>query len=161
MRLDAMTNDLLELAELYVTDRRFDEALRLFDPEAVKKLGAVEALPKEPAREREQVNILCGLGRGVVLAYQDRPEESNAEFLRVVTDYPPPAKKDAQPPKPRPKDARPGTRGLLEQFFARTVAGANWKRAVGEALDRNEKNLGDKLPDELKRLRMLPAKGRA
>jgi hypothetical protein len=152
VRLDVMFNDLLELAELYVKDRRLDEALRLFDPEAVRKLGPVEAAAKDPAREREQVNILCGLGKGMVLAYQDRAEESNAEFLRMVKTYPPP-KKDSVPPK------GPRFGGQLEQFFARTVAGPNWKRAVGEALDRNEKNLGGKLPDELRRLRLLPGRG--
>src|SRR5262249_27584747 len=160
---EVVVDDLLDLAELLIKDRRFDEALKLFDPEAVKKLGAVQALPKEPAREREQVNILCGLGRGIVLAYQDRAEESNSEFLKLVTTYPP--RKDAVIPK---KDAPKGPRagGQLELFFARTagganVAGANWKRAVGEASDRNEKNLGGKLPDELKRLRLLPSKGKA
>jgi hypothetical protein len=124
----------------------------LFDPEAVRKLGPVEALGKEP-RERDHVAVLCGLGRAIVLAYEDRADESNAEFLKVVTTFPPPPKKDVVP---KAKDLR---RGVLEQFFARSVPGANWKRAVGEALDRNEKNLGGKLPDELKRLRMLPAKG--
>lgn len=156
IRFEVVLDDLLDLAELYVKDRRFDEALKLFDLESVRKLGAVQALPKEPAREREQVKILCGLGRGIVLAYQDKADESNAEFSKVVNDYPPP-KKD--PPLPKAKDLRPGNRGQLEQFFARPAVGANWKRAVGEALDRNDKNLGGKLPDDLKRLRMLPAKG--
>jgi len=153
IRLDIMSDDLRDLAELYLKDRRFDEALKLFDPEAVRKLGAVQALAKEPAREREQVTILCGLGRAVVLAYEDKAEESNAELLKLVKAYPPP-KKDS----PLPKGPRFG--GQLEQFFARTVAGPRWKRAVGEALDRNEKNLGGKLPDELKRLRLLTAKGK-
>jgi serine/threonine-protein kinase len=153
IRLDVMTDDLLELAELYIKDRRFDEALKLFDPESVRKLGAIEGLPKEAAREREQIPIICGLGKGIVLAYQDKAEESNIEFVKVVKAYPPP-KKDVLP-----KGTRGG--GQLEVFFARPAAGANWKRAVGEALDRNEKNVGGKLPDELKRLRLLPANGKA
>ena len=153
IRLDIMSDDLRDLAELYLKDRRFDEALKLFDPEAVRKLGAVQALAKEPAREREQVTILCGLGRAVVLAYEDKAEESNAELLKLVKAYPPPKKDSAVP-----KGQRSG--GQLEQFFTRTEAGTHWKRAVGEALDRNEKNLGGKLPDELKRLRLLPAKGK-
>jgi serine/threonine-protein kinase len=152
IRLDVMTDDLLELAELYVKDRRFDEALKLFDPESVRKLGAIEGLPKEAARERGLIPIVCGLGKGIVLAYHDKAEESNAEFVEVVKANPPP-KKDVLPKGPRGG-------GQLEVFFARTVAGANWKRAVGEALDRNEKNVGGKLPDELKRLRLLPAKGK-
>jgi eukaryotic-like serine/threonine-protein kinase len=153
IRPEIATDDLLELAELYIKDRRFDEALKLFDLDAVRKLGAFEVTSKTPVRDAEQVNILCGLGKGIVLAYQDRTDESNAEFLKTLKAYPgTPLKKDLVPPK-----VRPGTMGLLEQFFSRSTSGAHWKRSVGEALDRNEKNLG-KLPDEMKRLRMLPAK---
>jgi hypothetical protein len=47
---------------------------------------------------------------------------------------------------------------VLEQFFYKATSGPNWKRAVGDAVERNAKNLGDKMPDELKRLRLLPAK---
>jgi eukaryotic-like serine/threonine-protein kinase len=157
-----VVDDLLELADLRIKDRRFDEAMRLFDPEVVRKLAPVEAEPKEP-RDREQVNILCGLGRGIVLAYQDRPDESNAEFRKVIETYPPSTLRKDMPKKDpvMPKGPRIAPAGLLEQFFARSVAGANWKRAVGEALDRNEKNLGGQLPDDLKRLRMLPAKSPA
>ncbi|HJZ58930.1 MAG TPA: hypothetical protein VKE74_28560, partial [Gemmataceae bacterium] len=97
------------------------------------------------------------LGRGIVLSHQDKPEESNREFLRLVQTYLPvkdvSAKAKDVPPKKQPN------RGQLEQFFFRNTGGANWKRAVGEALDRNAKNLGAKMPNELKRLRMLPAKG--
>src|SRR5205085_8839527 len=130
---------------LYIKDRRFTAAMKLFDPEAVKKLGAVLTLPKDAAREREQVSVLCGLGKGVVLAYQDRAEESNAEFRKVVEAYPPPLNKKDPLVPPKKADIRPVNRGLLDQFFARSVAGANWKRAVGEALDRNEQNLGGQL----------------
>jgi serine/threonine-protein kinase len=159
IRLDVVYDDLLDLAEIYVKDRRFDEAFKLFDLDAVRKLPAVESAGKEPP----QVNVLCGLGKGIVFAYMDRAEESNAEFRKVVEAYPPALivpKKD--PVKPGKDPVRPGAgRGVLEQFFARGVVGANWKRAVGEALDRNEKNLGGKLPDDLKRLRILPGKGPA
>jgi serine/threonine-protein kinase len=152
---EAVVDELLELAELYVADRRLEEALRLFDPEAVRGIGAFQVAGKEPMLTRERPAIVSGLGRGVVLAHMDRAEESNAEFLRVARTYPPPLKKD----EVLPKVPRPGSRGLLEQFFARPEAGPHWKRAVGEALDRNEKNLGARVPDELRRLRMLPGKG--
>jgi predicted Ser/Thr protein kinase len=150
---DRVVNDLLELAELYIEERRLDEALRLFDPEAVRRTGAFRAIGKELARDREQLVILSGLGRGVVLAQQDKAEESNAEFLKLVRNYPPPK---ADLPAPKQKG---GLKGQLEAFFNRPIAGLHWRRAVGEALDRNEKNLGGKAPDELRRLRVLPAKG--
>jgi serine/threonine-protein kinase len=162
IRLDVLSDDLLDLAELYVKDRRFDDALKLFDLDTVRKLPAVEAAAKDPARPQDQVSIICGLGRGIVLADMDRADDSNAEFRKVMEAYPPAIvtpKKDSVRPAKDP--VRPGTRGLLEQFFTRGVAGANWKRAVGEALDRNEKNLGGRLPDDLKRLRILPSKGKA
>ncbi|HEX3150230.1 MAG TPA: serine/threonine-protein kinase [Gemmataceae bacterium] len=154
LRVDAVADDLLELAELYIKDRRFDDALKLFDADAVRKLGAFDSTAKSTGRDAELVNIISGLGKGIVLAYQDRADDSIAEFLKVMRAYPPtPLKKDVIPPK-----VRPAALGLLEQFFSHTTTGANWKRLVGEALDRDEKNLG-KLPDEMKRLRLLPAKG--
>jgi eukaryotic-like serine/threonine-protein kinase len=139
---DRVVNDLLDLTELYVEERRLEEALKLFDPVALQKLGALRT-----GKEGPQLAILSGLGRGVVLAHQDRPEESIAEFQKVVGKYPPKAK------LPNP--------GRLEAFFNRPIAGLHWRRAVGEALDRDEKNLGGKVPDELRRLRLLPAKGPA
>jgi serine/threonine-protein kinase len=157
---EVAADDLLELAVLYLKDRRFDEALKLFDPDWVTKLEPFQVTGKGPTpRDREQIHIVCGLGKAIVLAYQDRAAESVEEFRKLVTTYPPPLKKDLVVPKKEPavpKGPRAGLTGVLEQFFTRSGA---WKRAVGEALDRDEKNLGGKLPDELKRLRMLPAKG--
>jgi serine/threonine-protein kinase len=153
VRPDVVIDDLLELAELMIDDRRFEEAYKLFDLEAVRKLGAFDTMLKGE-REREQLSILVSLGKGIVLAYQDRADDSNSEFLKVVRTYPPPLpkdKKDAIPPKVN--------RGQLELFFNRTNAGASWKRSVGEALERNGRNLRGAMPDELKRLRMLPIKG--
>ena len=154
---ERVANDLLELAELYIVERRWDEALRLFDLEAVRKVAAFRPTGKEVARDREQLAVLSGLGKGIVLAYQDKADESNAEFLRIVKSYPPLLKKEESvPPKLRPDPK--GSRGVLEQFFNKATSGPNWKRAVGDAVERNAKNLGDKMPDELKRLRLLPAK---
>jgi eukaryotic-like serine/threonine-protein kinase len=152
---DRVVNELLELAELYIEERRSDEALRLFDPDAIRRLGALRATGKELPRDRDQLAILSAVGRAVVLAQQDKAEQSNEEFMKLVRAYPPPAKADVPPPK-----AKLGGRGgQLEVFFNRPIAGLHWRRAVGEALDRNEKNLGGKVPDELRRFRVLPAKG--
>jgi len=159
-KVEVAANDLLELAELYIDERRFEDALKLFDRDSVARLGAFEMLGKDSLRDREQLNILSGLGKGVVLAYWDRPDESNAEFVKIAKAYPPPLKKeDAVPPKLRPDPK--GTRGQLEQFFNKNISGPNWKRAVGDAIERNAKTLTDKpVPDELRRMRLLPSKGR-
>ena len=154
VRIEVALDDLLELSEIYIGEHKFDDALKLFDLEALRKLGALELSTKE-IRDREQIPILSGLGKAVVLAYQDRADDSNAEFLRIVKTHPPLLKVD---PMPRPKDVKSLARGQLEVFFNRPVAGVNWKRAVGEAIDRNAKNLNAKVPDDLKRLLILPAK---
>jgi hypothetical protein len=156
VRPEVAMDDLLELAELYINDRRFDDAHKLFDPEYVRKLAALEVPGKEFTKDRnDQIAILCGLGKGIVFAYQDKAEESNAEFLKLVRAYPP--LKGDPPVPPKAKSPLRGTQ--IEQFFNRTNAGANWKRAVGEALERNARNLEGAIPEELKRLRMLPIKG--
>jgi eukaryotic-like serine/threonine-protein kinase len=162
VRPEVAIDDLLELAELYIADRKFDEAAKLFDMESIRKFAALEATGKETLQNREQMTIMCGLGKGIVLSYQDRADDSNAEFVKLVKNNPPPLKKDDGPPKSKKDDIiakKAGNRGQLETFFNRTNASANWKRAVGEAIERNSKNLDGKMPDELKRLRMLPAKG--
>ncbi len=147
-----VVDDLLELAQLLIADQRSDEALKLFDLDALKKLGAFDLSGRDAIREREQRNILSFLGHGVVLAYQDRADESNLEFLKAIKAYPPPGKSGEFIPK------KAGNRGQLEQFFNRTKAGPDWKRAVGEALERNAKNLDGKMPDQLRRLRAIPIK---
>jgi serine/threonine-protein kinase len=144
---DRVLNDLLDLTELYIEERRLDEALKLFDLAALQKLGALKT-----GKEGPQLAILSGLGRGVVLAHQDKSDESIAEFQRVVGKFQP----KADSPAPKAKAPNPGR---LEGFFNRPVAGLHWRRAVGEALDRDERNLGGKIPDDLRRLRLLPAKG--
>ena len=154
IRLEVALDDLLELSELYIGDRKFDVALKLFDLDSLRKLGALELSLRE-VRDREQLPIVSGLGKAIVLAYMDRADDSNAEFMRIVKGYPPVLKSD---PATRPKDLRPMARGQLEFFFNRPVAGVNWKRAVGEAIDRNAKNLNAKVPDDLKRLLILPPK---
>jgi serine/threonine-protein kinase len=146
-------DDLLELADLLIADKRSDEALKLFDADALSKLGAFQVPAKDTRKDPYQLPMLSGLGKGYVLAFQDKADDSNAEFLKIVEAYLGPLKKDDGIP---PKKA--GPRGQLEQFFSQTTAGLNWKRAVGEALERNAKNLDGNLPDRLKRLRMLPAK---
>jgi hypothetical protein len=146
-------HDLLALAQLLILDQRSEEAKKLFDRDSIARLGTFALAGKETKRDQDLIDIVSGLGTGIVLAYQDRAEESNAQFKAVMQAHASPGKK--VDPKLRPPKG-----GQLEQFFVREVFGPKWKRAVGEALERNAKNLDGKIPDDLRRLRMLPVKGR-
>ncbi len=155
VKVEVATDALLELALIMVKERRFDEAAKLFELDGIRKLGAFEIGVKEPARYRDQFQIMAGAGKAVVLAWQDMPEASNEEFLKLLGEFPPVTKLDKPEAKLKPNVVR----GQLELFFVRNTAGPTWRKAVNEALDRNAKNLGGKLPDGLNRLRFIPAKG--
>jgi eukaryotic-like serine/threonine-protein kinase len=154
-KVEVAMDELLELALLYVRDRRYDDAYKLFEPETLGKYAAFGTVAKEPARYREHLTIVGLLGRGIALSYLDRPEASNDEFLKLVRDYPPILSKIDKGVEPK----KAMNRGQLESFFNRPDGGVKWKKALGDALDRNSKNLPGKMPDALTRLRLLPAKG--
>jgi serine/threonine protein kinase len=154
IRLEVATDAILELALLQIKDGRSEEALKLFDVDTARRYGAFTV---DASVRRDQLTILCGLGKGIVLAYQDKAEESNQEFSKLLREYPAP---NLRPDKIDMKAKGAAiNRGVLETFFLRPSAGVSWKRAIGEALDRNSRNLGSKLP-ELDRLRTLPTRAR-
>ncbi|MGL6094972.1 MAG: serine/threonine-protein kinase [Fimbriiglobus sp.] len=115
----------VELGLLYVRDRRFDEAEKVF---------------REMDQDRPGPKFLLGpavvagrLGQAIVLAYRDKPKESNELFERTVTG----------PPRPTPL--------VVNKFL---VDHPDFAQAVAEALTRNAENLGlPKLPDRLEWLR--------
>jgi eukaryotic-like serine/threonine-protein kinase len=139
---------ILELADLVIRGRRFDDAMRLFDGDLARRFPAFEPVGKDPPLHRQHLNVAIRLGRGIVFAHRDKAGESNEEFLATLT----------LPVLPKDKK-----KGLIltpaDEFFFRTPAGPEWKRAVGEALDRNAKNLGGPMPPELHRLRLPPVRG--
>lgn len=155
VKVEVATDALIELGMIYLNDHRLDEAAKLFDAETIKKLGAFEIAQKEPTRYRDLLNIMSVAGKAIVLAWKDAAEESNKEFVKLVNEYPPMLKLE----KLEPKIKLPMNRGQLEAFFVRNTAGPAWRRAVNEALDRNTKNLHGKMPEQLNRLRFIPAKG--
>ena len=145
----------MEGAVVWWRDHRHDDAAKRFGPEALRKQGAFEIGVKAPARYRDEFQIMAGAGKAVVLSWQDMPEASNDEFLKLLREFPP----ALRPDKPDPKAKANVNRGQVEMFFVRNTAGPAWRKAVNDALDRNAKNLGGKSPDGLSRLRLLPAKG--
>ena len=139
---------ILELAELLIRGRRLDDAMRLFETDLARRFPAFEPVGKELPIYRQHLNVAGRLGRGIVLAHRDQAEESNKEFQAA-----------AAPPVPKDKAPKKAYLAQADEFFYRTPAGPEWKRAVGEALDRNAKNLEGPLPPELSRLRLPPVRG--
>jgi len=151
------TNALLELALLYhrqdQADKatQSDEALKkppngkaydLFEIENLRKWPALVEAQKffKPANNREYFNLIGGLGKGIVLSLRDLPDESNAEFRKVLT-----------PPFTKVKATNP-----VDLFLWKYD---RWKRAVADALERNARNLSvAKLEDPLNRYRAYSSK---
>lgn len=155
VKVEIATDALIELAMMLLREHRSDEAMKLFEPEALRKHGAFEIGIREPVRYKDQFQIMSLAGRAVVLAWQDMADASNEEFLKLLKEYPAVLKFEKPDPKAKPNL----NRGQLEAFFVRNTAGPAWRKAVNEALDRNTKNTGGKMPEALNRLRFMPAKG--
>jgi serine/threonine-protein kinase len=148
-----VTNAMLEFAMVGVrgamseksTDlkkKRFDETLHLFDPKTLRERPALVEAQKFFAPAGQYFSIMSGLGRGIVLSFQDRCEESNAEFKKIMTP-----KTDV-----KLKQGRTPIDAFLWKYD-------RWKRLVADALDRNAKNMGvAQLEDPLNRYRMYSPK---
>jgi serine/threonine-protein kinase len=119
----------LELALIYVKERRLDEAETVFK---VLESERPERLP--PAKEAAVPAVMAGrLGQAIVLAYRDRAKESNEHFERAL--YGPPRVPAL----------------AIDRFL---LAHPDLAQAVGAALDRNAENLNvPRLPDRLEWLR--------
>ncbi|MEZ6139121.1 MAG: serine/threonine-protein kinase [Zavarzinella sp.] len=145
IRSETAVDALMELALWYIHDGRTNEAMQLFDPQVLAGYGFTQNLPA--ARKQSTAKMISGLGKAVVLAHQDKSAESNAEFSRLVADFMVPKAKVT----PNPKTGARGS--VLEQFLLRQTDSPTWKRAVYDALSRNEINLNSQLPVELRRLK--------
>jgi len=147
------TNAMLELAMVGIrgaiseksTDlkkKRFDETLHLFDAKSLRERPALLEAQKSFVPTGQYFSIMCALGRGIVLSYQDRYEESNAEFKKIMT--------------PKTDVKLKLGRTPIEAFLWKYD---RWKRLVADALDRNMKNMGvDQLDEPLNRYRMYSPK---
>ena len=119
---------ILDLAMLYMQERRFDDALALFKspPKEVKE-GSL-------AKIGGQFGLLSRLGEAVVLSREDKAEASNRIFMQALVERP--AAKGAKQPK--------GTRPFVDRFLWDHPV---WRKAVADALTRNARNLPDKPMD--------------
>jgi len=135
------TNALLELTMLYLHEKRPDDALALYDSDHLRKRAALaEAQKSFPPTQ--YFSLLNSLGRGIVLAYRDQPNESNFEFKKQMVQ--------AVPLKSK------ASRQAVDTFLWKYDP---WKRMVADSLERNVKNLGiPRLDDQLNRYRSYSSK---
>jgi serine/threonine-protein kinase len=120
----------LQLALLYLRERRYDEAEAVFQEiESAKLPGLPADLPTLPA-------MVSKMGKGIVLAWKDKPQDSVKLFEEAVAKLP-----------------LALYRKRVEPFLFENI---DFSQAVSEALNRNAENLaaaGQKLPAKLEWLR--------
>ena len=144
------TNALLDLTMLYIRDRRFDRekpfdtAYELYEVEKLRKHPALID-PLKKGQNTQYFTMLSVLGKGIVLAHEDRATDSNDAFKKVLVMLP-------TLPPPKDKKSRLAVDNFLWKF-------ERWKRAVADSLERNAKNLNvSKLDEPLNRYRMYSSK---
>ena len=120
----------MQLALLYVRERRYDEADTVFQElESLRLPGAPADFLKLPA-------MVAKMGKGIVLAWRDKPTDSCKQFEEAIGMMPIVL-----------------YRKRIEPFF---FDNTDFAQAVSEALNRNSENLtaiNQKLPPKLEWLR--------
>jgi serine/threonine-protein kinase len=133
-----------QLGVLYLEQRRLNEADAFF-----------KDLREKPPAELKVYSALGRIGHAAVLAYQDKPEESNKLFLEIAKSVPTIGEKG----RPGGADWRQlmgrGPRDAGAEMFLMMFQPAV-RRIVAEALSCNAANMTEPLPPELERLRKLP-----
>lgn len=147
-RADVAVEDLQKLLQIYLKDRRFAEATKMFDKANLEKKKSLDGVT--PGMDgKQRVNILSLMGRGVILAYQDQPEKSNEVFRQLLKEY-------GSNTFPKKKDTSP-SKSVLDLFLASRSA-LEWRHLISEALERNAKNQNNKIPDDLIKLRIFSSR---
>jgi len=125
-------NASIELALLHLRDRRFEKARKVFD-DLEKEKPELRPLPKAVAGPPQHI-LAARFGQAVVLAYQDKAEESIAAFVAATALAP---------------------RGpALVQMHKFLLDHPELSQAIGEALVRDQENAKTKkLPPGLEWLR--------
>lgn len=130
----------LELAMLYISEKRFDEAKKLFDFSELIKKPCFQGIPKADsplAPDRKVLPAVCDLGSGILLAYEDKAKESIEAIRKALA-------KEATP-----KDVKTA-RNPLALFLSHHPL---WKKTIGDALDRDARNEPGSLDTGLNLLR--------
>jgi len=130
----------VQLGLLYLDQRRLSAAETFF-----KQLQA------KPLQDIRGYSALGRIGHAAVLAFQDKPDESNQLFLELEKSKPPQFDKTRPPGDWRPWLGKGGRDVPAEGYLLLQPA---IRRVVAEALQQNAGNMGDvPLPEALERLR--------
>src|SRR5262249_49493183 len=140
VKVEAATDAVLDLIMLYVNEKRYDAAMQLL--QSLPKRAAFQdptgkGLKGVEPWNRFYTQIIAELGRGIVLAYEDKPNESNKHFLAAF--------EERSLPLTKKKEI---TLMPIDPFLNRH---AKWRKEVADALHRNAINLHGKLPPVLDR----------
>jgi eukaryotic-like serine/threonine-protein kinase len=148
-KLEFASDDLLELALLYIKDKQFDDAQSLFNESTLSQKGAFQESNRvgKDGLSKVWLKSMCQLGKGIVAAYKDEPKPSLEHFKEAL---------NLPRAKLLNKDANP-LNAILQKL-------PNWKKAVADAIERDLVNLGtDKIEPGFESLRslfpVLPALG--
>jgi serine/threonine-protein kinase len=132
----------VQLGLLYLDQRRLTEAEAFF-----------KELHDTPPSEHRFYGAWSRIGQAVVLAFQDKADESNKVFVELEKTRP--AFLDKMEKGRPPGDFRMMFKGVPAEWYVLSMPQV--RRIVAEALNQNAANLGDTpLPEGLERLRKVP-----
>ena len=140
LRLDAATDQVLDLLLLYIREREFKAALEFLDtlPRRGPFQDVLKAAKGVDQWLRFHNTLVIELGKGILLAYEDRPDDSDRHLLKALDEkqFVIKAKNLAAP---------------ADLFLAKHP---RWKKEVSDAIHRNAINLrGKPLDATLERYR--------
>ena len=128
-----VVNAVLELATLYIREKRYDLAAQMFEGNHLRGFPAVAEAQKSFQYPGLYYALLNSLGKGLVLSHRDLPELSNVEFKNAIQAG----------PAIKPKNVKMMPIDVFLWKYDR------WKKATADALERNAKNQNVvKFPDE-------------
>jgi hypothetical protein len=124
-KIEIIVDDVLELLLFMIHEKEWYKAEELL--ENLSKRDTFRTLAKSPVGKGSSgieylyLNQVPELGKAILLAYQDNPAKSNQKFLEVFVT----------------REAK----GLTNQITLFFKKHPQWRKAIGDALHRNVKNL--------------------
>jgi eukaryotic-like serine/threonine-protein kinase len=128
-RLEVAIDESLKLVMLYIDKKKFDEANQFLD--SMPKRVAFQDTGKSGFDKLARITLSVGidvlknLGKGIVLAYQDKPKESNAIIRETIM---------------KTRLLKKGEFSSVDPILKNYPS---WGRELSNAIDRNFKNFGD------------------